>query len=140
MKIFIISIAVIISLEISRNIGWKEKYYKGSSQLQSYLFIFHQDGKGEIYSWGGSFRSNTVFDWIEFDKGLVIYHKFSHDDENYFTSDTLAIKDRLIWSTGIQDESDSLSKFIILPHNLRLKQISQKKFKSRFSEFVEKGF
>jgi hypothetical protein len=129
-------IVLLISCGSSKDILDQDNYFMRRSQINSYIFIFNQSGKGEIYDWGGSFRSKTFFDWIEIDKGFILFHKFDHEDEQIFSIDTLVLNGRFLQIRNSQEEDIPKSKLTILPLDLKIKQISQEKFNRKYREFV----
>lgn len=131
---------LLISCGTIRGTENQRKYYVRSSQFSSYIFIFNQSGNGEIYDWGGSLRGKTVFDWKEIDKEFVLFHKFDPEEEIFFSTDTLVLKGRFLLLKSSQKEHGLKSKLNILPPNLKLEKINQKRFNRKYREFVEKGF
>lgn len=117
-----------------------DRYFLSKSSLLSYLLILRHDGTGELYDWGGSFRNKLNINWENEDDKIILFFLVNFKGSDTPISDTLHISGKYLKKTKILKEIESEHEIQFLSDEIQFKALTEKKFKKKYYEFLNRGF
>ena len=130
MKIFAIFLWIMIPTENEINTRSGDLFFISKGDRSSYFLIFYQDGNGELYDWGGSFRSKFSFEWKRV--GDLYLLNF---EEKMYRRESLVCKSKGRLQV-VESDSTLFQELPALPFHRKFKRVGKNKFKRRYKEFL----
>jgi len=130
MKIIAIFLWILIPIEIQSNTKSGDLFFISKGDRSSYFLIFFEDGNGELYDWGGSFRSKIFFEWNRVGDLYSVNFK-----EDMYQKEYLVRKSKCRLQV-VESDSIPIQDIRALPFYRNFKRVGKNKFLRRYKEFL----